>query len=198
MGEVKDQGIKKQEQHERKGRLASVSKSLPKADEHHHGQGYGEVNVGGVVEFNVQIFGVKIPERGPHITKSSQAHYKILRGMPGNKIERLAPLFLHVGNFSEAHEFSEFFIVYGRMSHDIDPACGVTVIADPNFEPEIIAQRNGPVKRAVIAHLPGEQGDKQAERHERGGLEPSSPISPQRIERPAGKKREYGEERCVR
>ena len=118
--------------------------------------------------------------------------------MLGDEVECLTALFLHVGNFSEAHEFGEFFIAYGRMSHNIDPGCGVAVIADPNFEPKIVAQRNGLVKRAVVAYLPGEKGDEQTEHCEGGGLEPSLAISPQRIERPGGEKREDCEDGCIR
>src|ERR1700735_3365989 len=178
MREVKHQRIKKQEQQVGKCCFASVSKSLPEADEHHHGQGYGEVNVGGVVEFNLQIIRVEIPEGGPGVNKSSQAHHKILRGMLCDIVERFAPLLLHVGNLSEAHEFGQFFIIDGRMSHDVDPAFRMAVIPDPNFEPEIVAQWNRLGKRAVIADLPRQKGNEQTECYEGSGLEPCLAILP--------------------
>src|SRR6266849_8871396 len=84
--------------------------------------------------------------------------------MVGDEPKSLAPLLLHEWDFPEPHIFVQCGLTYRRMNRIIGLALRKTVIANPNFEPEIVAKRDEPVESAVVAHLPGQQQDHEPKR----------------------------------
>ena len=86
--------------------------------------------------------------------------------------ERLATLFLHVGDFAESGKGGLFFSAGGGMYVEVHPARGVAVIADPEGGPERAAQWNRSVEGAIVADLPGEKREHEPGGYQDGGREP--------------------------
>src|ERR1700674_2348146 len=105
MGEIKDQWIDCQDEQIRESGITRHTKGLPDAHQHQHSQAKRQENIAGVMEFNVPVRWVEVPERGPHVNKSSQAHHSEKTQMLGDESDGLAPLFLHKTNFAEPHIF---------------------------------------------------------------------------------------------
>ena len=92
------------------------------------------------------------------------------------KRESLAAFFAEVRNFAEADESGFLFGVDGGVHVGVEPTGSVAVVADPEFEPEIVAEGNGSVKGAVIADLPRKKSGHESDGDEESGARPEFAV----------------------
>lgn len=151
----------------------------------------------------LQVGRVQIPKTCPEIDKSAQAEHHIQSGMLREEEKSFATLFTHVGNFAEADEGGFFTGVRGGMNVGIQPARGVAIVADVEFEPEVVAEGDRSLEGAVVADFPGQKSAAKTDGNEKRGGEPALAALrrprhlPHGIDCPGAKDRTKRERRSV-
>ena len=153
-----------------------IAPGAPEAEKHRQGERQGEIDIGEAVKLVLQVGRVQIPEAGPEVDKPSQALNYIQAGMLDEKRESFAAFLAEILNFTEANEYGFLIGVDGRMHVGVEPGGGVAVVADPEFEPEVVAQRNGSMKGAVVADLPRKESGYQSDDNKQSRGKPERAV----------------------
>src|SRR5690349_950004 len=148
--------------------------------------------------FSGKVIFPKRPETGPSVDKSFRNKPKIQAGIAPEKIKGSLLLLVNIGKFTEPRVRLHFGLVMGGVGPVGKEVRRVSRIAFPEDHPEGTAKRNEAVEGIVIAKKPGRDHDNEKKHGNSGVEEPAGFTSCVLPHEPGEKKRQGGEDDCIR
>src|SRR5215470_12887858 len=98
---------------------------------------------------------MKAKDSGPHIGDAPNRQDQECSRLSGNKVNRLPLFFDHVSQFAALAIAFHFRSTRRWVCPVGIKIGGVSGVADPHFEPEVVSQRDELMKNHVVSDTPG-------------------------------------------